>query len=175
MEFVDLIFRKQVTQGCLQLFDLLAKDSPKTPLRRLLRNIRDQDSALTKQRKSFKIDERHLKELKIALNAYGGETDWPNFCSAYVGALLKNEWKILEEDFDLRFLELLEGQVTELFNQPVAWSEMVNVMATKGLRGPDAMIVNIFSCSKLPVLITTDSDIQSAFEFASADQAVFML
>lgn len=36
---------------------------------------------------------------------------------------------------------------------------MIQVMGREGLRGPDAMIVNMFIKSRLPLLITTDGDI----------------
>jgi predicted nucleic acid-binding protein len=174
MEFIDLIFRKQVTLGCLQLLSTLDRDSFATPLFRVLRNIRDQNTAVRRQGQSFKIGERQLKDVKQMVDDYGVDTDWTNFCAKYVGSMLKTEWRMLEDDFDLRFIEVLEGQTTELFEKPLSWSDMVDVMARSGIRGSDAMIVNMFYSSKLPLLITTDSDIEKTIKAGSTDQAVFL-
>lgn len=165
MEFIDLVFRKQVTLGAIQLLDSLGPESFNTPLYRLLRNIRDQNTAVrNKSNQSFKIGEKHLKELRQRLNEYGDSKNWLDFCDEYVGSMLKNEWKILEEELGLRFLEIMEGQLGPLFNKPVSWSDMVDLMAEKGIRGPDAMIVNLFSKSKLPLLVTTDGDLEESLD-----------
>jgi predicted nucleic acid-binding protein len=57
----------------------------------------------------------------------------------------------------------MEGQVSDLFNDHLRWSDMVEIMGKKGLRGPDAMIVNLFDKSKFELLITSDSDFENCF------------
>lgn len=161
MEFVDLIFRKQVTQGCIQLFDALKKESHRQPIFNLLKDIRDQDTAARRQRQSHKIDERRLKRLRQNLDQAYDIEDWKGFCKKFVGSMLVNEWTMIEEDLGLNFIEIMEGNVSELFESPLRWVNMVQLMGNHGLRGPDAMIVNLFSRSKLPVLITTDGDFES--------------
>jgi len=130
----------------------------------LLKNIRDQDTAYKKQGMSYKIDEHRLKRLRQELKTAGGVARWQNFCKKYVGNLLLNEWNLFEEDLDLRFVEILEGQISELFEQPLTWTDMVTLMGTHGIRGPDAMIINLFSKSKFPLLITNDSDFEHCFD-----------
>jgi len=175
MEFIDLLFRKQVTLGCVQLLPVVEQHARNKALFRVLRNIRDQNTASFRVGVSFKVGERQLKDLKRLMDEFGVETDWTDFCSNYVGSMLKTEWQMLEEDFDLRFVELLEGQVTELFNQPLTWSDMVDVMADKGLRGPDAMIANMYARSRFPLLVTVDSDLINPRSFPNESQAVFIL
>lgn len=177
MEFIDLIFRKQVTLGCLKLFGSLGPESFNTALFRLLKNIRDQNTSVSRIGQSFKIGEKQLKELRHELNEYGDESDWFVFCSEYVGSMLQTEWRMLEDDFDLRFIEVLEGQTNDLFGQAVKWSDMVDIMGERGLRGPDAMIVNLFAKSKLPLLITADGDFEkSLYGIPQVDnKAIFVL
>jgi hypothetical protein len=55
---------------------------------------------------------------------------------------------------------------------------MVEVMGEYGLRGPDAMIVNLFSKSSFQILITADSDFESCLSdplISSSDKAIFLL
>lgn len=163
MEFVDLIFRKQVTQGCIQLFSTLKRESQGEPIFNLLKDLRDQDTAARRQRQSYKIDERRLKKLRQNVDQAYGIDDWKDFCKKFVGSMLVNEWTMIEEDLGLNFVEIMEGNVSELFESPLHWADMVQLMGGHGLRGPDAMIVNLFSKSKLPVLITTDGDFESCF------------
>lgn len=179
MEFVDLIFRKQVTQGCIQLFSTLKREPQNEPIFNLLKDIRDQDTAARRQNQSYKIDERRLKKLRQNVGQAYGVGDWKEFCKKFVGSMLVNEWTMIEEDLGLNFIEILEGNLSDLFDLPLRWTDMVQLMGDRGLRGPDAMIENLFSKSKLPVLITTDSDFESCLSVpllpGSPDKAIFLL
>lgn len=127
MEFVDLIFRKQITFGAIQLFDAVKAGPAPKSLFNLLKNIRDKDTASQKEKKSYKID---------------------------------------------------EGGVSDEIESPLLWKDMVEVMGEYGLRGPDAMIVNLFSKSKFPVLITADGDFESCLSdplVSASDKTIFLL
>lgn len=177
MEFIDLIFRKQVTQGCIQLFGSLDRESYGEPIYALLKDIRDKDTAARRQNQSYKIDERRLKKLRQNVeHAYGIE-DWKDFCKKYVGSMLVNEWALLEEDFGLNFIEVMENAASDLFDSPLRWTDMVRLMGEQGLRGPDAMIANLFAKSKFPILITTDSDFEACLSapLTESNKAIFLL
>ncbi|MBK9322382.1 MAG: hypothetical protein IPM97_05420 [Bdellovibrionaceae bacterium] len=79
--------------------------------------------------------------------------------------MLKNEWQIMEEELGLHFVEVLEGQTSDIITEPLKWIDMVQTMGDLGIRGPDAMILNLFTSSNLPLLITADKD----FEFKDSD------
>jgi hypothetical protein len=79
--------------------------------------------------------------------------------------MLKNEWQIMEEELGLHFIEVLEGQTSDIITEPLKWIDMVQTMGDLGIRGPDAMIINLFTSSNLPLLITADKD----FEFKNSD------
>ncbi len=163
MEFVDLIFRKQVTIGCIQLLDKLKREIHAQPIYNLLKDIRDKDTAARRQSQSYKIDERRLKKLRETVEQAYGIIDWKDFCKKYVGSMLVEEWTLLENEFGLNFVEVLEDAKSDLMNEPLTWKDMVQVMGEHGLRGPDAMIVNLFSKSKFPLLITSDGDFETCF------------
>ena len=158
MEFVDLIFRKQITIGSVETFG--ASDPTATPkaLFNLLKSIRDENTAQKRDCQSYKVPEGKLKKLREHLNL-AKANGWRVFCRQYAGEKLFNEWEMLEDELGLHFIEILEGQTSEIVEQPLRWSDMVQVMGRHGLRGPDAMTTNLFLKSNLPLLITTDSDI----------------
>lgn len=178
MELIDLIFRKQVTLGCLQIFEKATSHPFDTELYKTLKDIRDRNTAAIRKKESFKIDERSLKKLRKSLADEYGIHDWSDFCSKFVGSMLTNEWIVVEQDLGLNFIEIMEGHTSDLFNSPLLWRDLVGVIGSKGLRGPDAMIVNLFAKSKLQLLVTSDSDFKECFNDpleAQQDKAIFLL
>lgn len=171
MEFVDLIFRKQVTVGAINLFNEMNPKSIHTNLFNLLKNIRDQDVAHKKKKLSYKISENRLKALREELEATAGPTKWINFCAMYSGEKLFNEWEILEQEFGLNFVEVLDGETSDIIERPLHWNDMVRTMGELGIRGPDAMITNLFLKSRLPLMITTDADIVRGFNVDNPEHA----
>lgn len=164
MELIDLIFRKQVTDGCIKLFGEAQIHSYQKDIFRLLKYIRDKDTSDRRTDKIYKIGEGHLKQLRKLIADEYGIADWKDFCGRFVGTMLANEWVSIEEDLGLNFVEIMEGETSNLIGTPVNWKDMVEVMGKNGLRGPDAMIVNLFSKSNFPLLITSDSDLESCFD-----------
>lgn len=178
MEFIDLIFRKQVTQGIIQVFQDMKSNTIHKNLYNFLKNIRDLDTSSKKDGQSYKIDEARLKKLKRELIQLSGPTGWKSFCNEYVGEMLANEWMILEEEIDLNYVEVLEGDTNLYIKEPLYWLDMVHLMGKEGLRGPDAMIVNMFAKSRFPLLITNDSDFENCLTNdlqAANDKAIFIL
>lgn len=144
---------------------------------KLLKYVRDKDTEAKRNGESYKIDERRLKNLRRIIDSDFGISDWKHFCSKYVGTMLISEWTLVEEDLGLNFVEIMEGQ-PPIFNSPLYWKDMVEIMGTHGQRGPDAMIINLFSKSNLPLLITSDSDFESCFSDPLQDykgKAIYLL
>ena len=167
LEFVDLVFRKQITIGAVEAFGESDPLAAQKGLFNLLKSIRDENTAQKRSGQSYKVSDNKLKKLREQLglvDAFG----WRRFCQEYAGEKLFNEWEILEDELGFNFIEVLEGQTSGVIEQPLRWADMVRVMGEKGLRGPDAMISNLFLKSKLPLLITTDFDIADSFD-AEAD------
>ncbi len=163
MEWIDLIFRKQVTLGCLQAFETVNNHSFNKSIYNILKDIRDKNTAAKRNGESYKVDEARIKKLrKNLINEYG-VIDLADFCSQYVDQKLTNEWEAIEQDFGLNFVEVMEGQISEMFDAELKWKDMVDVMGKYGLRGPDAMIVNCFDKSKFELLVTSDGDFEYCF------------
>lgn len=178
MEFVDLIFRKQVTLGAIQLFDSVNAGSIPKSLFNTLKDIRDKDTASKKEKKSYKVDEFRLKKIRKELEQALDVMSWREFCKTFVGKMLVSEWTLLEQELGLNFIEVMEGGVSDEITSPLLWEDMVEVMGEYGLRGPDAMIVNLFSKSDFPVLITADRDFESCLSdplISASDKTIFLL
>lgn len=178
LEFVDLIFRKQITNGAISLLGTVNPTTTQKSLFNLLKNIRDTNKGEANVGNSYKINEGRLKNLRKELEAAAGQGSWKSFCETYSGVYLKNDWETLEQDLGLDFIEIMEGAQSELFASPLYWKDMVQVMGNLGVRGPDAMIMNLFLKSKLPLLITGDSDYEVCFSdpgFQNPQKAVYLL
>ena len=104
MEFVDLIFRKQVAQGAINLFEAI--DSNKCPknLLNLLKNIRDRDTSSQRENQSYKIEEFRLKKLRKLIEQAFGISQWRIFCKNYIERSRLNEVQIFEEELGLNFI-----------------------------------------------------------------------
>ncbi len=165
MEFIDLVFRKQVTLGAINVFSAMNSKTAHKSLYDLLKSVRDEDTAAKRNGQSYKVGENRLKKLREKFIESAGDKGWQSFCSKYAGQMLINEWQILEGDLGLHFLEVMEGQTSQLITRPLHWKDMVQTMGELGVRGPDAMIINLLKASSLNLLVTADKD----FEFSSAD------
>jgi predicted nucleic acid-binding protein len=178
MEFVDLIFRKQITIGSIQVLNEMKATTAHKNLFNLLKNIRDQDTAYRKNKQSYKLDEGRLKKLRLEMEIASGGGYWRDFCHVYAGDMLLNEWTMLEDELGLHFVEALEGGTSELIEFPLQWEDMVRIMGHQGIRGPDAMIINLFLKSRFPILITTDNDIVKSLDesgFDTSSKVIFIL
>ncbi len=176
MEFIDLIFRKLVTNGIIQVYDNMTSNTNHKNLWNLFKNVRDQNTA--SKSTSYKVDESRLKKIRFELEQANSSLSWKRFCETYMEDKLYNEWVFIEEQLGLNFIEIMEGNISNEFNEPLYWSDMVKVMGKHGLRGPDAMIANIFAKSKFPLLITTDSDFEKCFSDPLddiANKAIYIL
>ncbi len=178
MELIDLVFRKQVTTGCIQMFNGTTSPSHDKPIYKILKDIRDKDTAAVRNGESYKLDENRLKRLRKNIDAEYGINNWPEFCAKYIGTMLATEWQTLEQEFGLNFIEVMEGEPSPLLESPLYWADMVEIMAKHGQRAPDAMIVNLFSNSRFHLLITSDNDLEFCFDDplgSFEDRAIFLL
>lgn len=176
MEFADLVFRKQLTIGAIETYEKMSGDQTRS-LFNFLKSVRDENTAQLRSGQSYKIAEGKIKKLRAHFEELDGAA-WRIFCQQYAGEKLSNEWKILEEEFGMEFIEVMEGQTSDVIEKPLYWSDMIQVMGREGLRGPDAMITNLFLKSGLPLLITTDEDIIKSFaddDPEHANKSVFHL
>jgi hypothetical protein len=75
MELINLIFRKQVTIGCVKLFESVTSHSFHKPIYNTLKDIRDKNTAATRKFESYKVDEGRLKKVRKQLVGEGIDPD----------------------------------------------------------------------------------------------------
>lgn len=91
IEFVDLVFRKMLTNAAVEVSRLITKNLNNADLFNFLRNIRDQDVAHRNKKMSYKMSESTLKELRRRLVGAMGGIHGGNFVpSIRVTCLLMN-------------------------------------------------------------------------------------
>ena len=164
MEFIDLLFRKQITADAIEVFHQLDPKSENKNLYNFLKSIRDENTAFKRDGQSYKVNEGKLKKLKFHISSEADLKSWKDFCLKYLGETFSNDWQVFEQEIGLNFVEVLEGSISEIISEPLHWVDMVKVMGQEGIRGPDAMIVNLFLKSRFPLLITSDKDIAHTFD-----------
>jgi hypothetical protein len=64
LELIDLIFRKQVTDGCIQIFNKSKKTNSNSEIFNALKYVRDKNTEAKRKNVSYKIDERRLKLIR---------------------------------------------------------------------------------------------------------------
>jgi hypothetical protein len=64
----------------------------------------------------------------------------------------------------IQFLGTRAIESRDFFERDPEWNEMVQIMGRSGIGSSDAMILNLFVCSRLPLIVTTDEDVAYTLE-----------
>ena len=65
-------------------------------------------------------------------------------------------WSAAEQIHEINFISVRSNDENEFLNSTPKWEVAVSLMGRYGLASSDAMILNMFLCSKIPVLLTAD-------------------
>ncbi len=108
--------------------------------------------------KSAKIDVGQIKVFRRLLSSFktSKENGWIIFCRDYLNSRLKPIWPGTEIFFDLNFISIRTNDKNDFMLRNPQWEEAISLMGLYGIASNDAMILNMFLCSKIPILITTD-------------------
>lgn len=112
-----------------------------------------------------RLSEAEIKEFKfemVQVSSTKGDL-WTELCEKHVGDKLSEIWIETEEALGLNSLGLREED-QDYLNQAPNWNGAEKLMGKHGLASSDAMILNIFLCSKLEVLVSSDFDLGLAIE-----------
>jgi hypothetical protein len=67
-------------------------------------------------------------------------------------------WSQAEAELGLNFISLRADDNSDYLHSHPDWDEAIRIMGRYGIGSSDAMIVNMFLCSKMPVLLTADTE-----------------
>lgn len=110
------------------------------------------------EEKNTKMDPIQIKMWRRLLLEYSfeGIDGWTLFCRDFLKGKIRRIWQDTEKFFALNFISSRVGEERPYLDQIPTWDNAVDLMERYGLASFDAMIVNMFLCSKIPILLTAD-------------------
>lgn len=112
----------------------------------------------------FKVSDSEITEF-MALFGHEPLTDgpsgWTIFCKDYFEPYLNRVWPDIVKKLKINFLGTREIESKEFFDKHPSWENMITILGESGIGSADAMILNLFQESKLPLLITADKAVKN--------------
>ena len=129
------------------------------------------------EEKSAKLDANQIKSFRSLLSSLVGPhgNGWELLCRGYLDSKMAPLWDTLVGRLNLTFLSLraTDGNV-HLHSSPT-WESAVSLMGRYGIASSDAMILNMFLCSKIPVLLTADLEMaEVALKESKGQKKIFV-
>lgn len=158
-EFLEIHRRIIFTEALIDYFH--AVDRSKVPVEILsqLGKWASRNETRKKEKKSpLRLSESDIKGIKAKLlKITDGQDDlWSMFCADKIGNKLEAVWKSVENEIGLNFLATRSEDNSYYLDKEPSWSDAIKLIESYGVSSSDSMIVNIFSCSKLDALATSD-------------------
>lgn len=156
------------------LIDLLAAKGPQLDsiLHEKLKSHRTSYQKKVAEEKNTKMDPIQIKMWRRLLLEYSfDEIDgWTLFCRDFLKGKIRRIWKDTEKFFALNFISSRIGEESPYLDQIPTWENAVDLMERYGLASFDAMIVNMFLCSKISLLLTADLEMADCVNKESKGQ-----
>lgn len=145
------------------LVDFL-EDNEKTlsgPLLLKLQTHRKSHRKKADEGRSTKLDINQIKSFKDGLSDFHSENrnGWEILCHDYLKPQLTPVWNNTQDEFDLNFISTRSADQSPWLNDLPSWERAVEIMGEHGIASADAMILNMFLCSKIPALLTSDLEL----------------
>jgi len=142
------------------LIDLLAAKGSQldSVLHEKLKSHRTSYQIKVAEEKNTKMDQIQIKIWRRLLLEYSlDDVDgWTLFCRDFLKGKIRRIWQDTEKFFALNFISSRIGEENPYLDQIPTWENAVDLMERYGLASFDAMIVNMFLCSKISLLLTAD-------------------
>ena len=159
-EFLDFYRRLIMTEN---LRNMIAPNSKMKIPQKARTQIQSQLEQLTRSEKQggdLVFSDRQIKKIKSSFSAgsHSGQTGWLKLCDI----VLKNELNKVEEDllseFDIKYITPNDPDSSSLFPRSVDWSGAKSIAEHTCMGLSDSMILNSFSCSNFPFIVSSDFD-----------------
>lgn len=111
--------------------------------------------------KNAKMDVHQIRSWKKLLQSYSfdGTDAWTLFCRDFLSGKIYSTWTAAEQIFALNFISSRSGEESPYLNEIPSWEQAGHIMEKYGIASSDAMILNIFLCSKIKYLLTADLEL----------------
>jgi predicted nucleic acid-binding protein len=163
-EFIELSRRVLIPEGLIDFYEDLADDLDST-LAQSLKSLKTRKAKAIEQNKTFRLSEHEIKTFRKQLEDFrspSGKGGWEIFCEEYYDLYIRNVWEEAVHDLQLQFLGTRAIESKKYFNSDPKWEDALKIMGKSGIGSADAMIVNLFFHSNLPVIVSTDSDVKKS-------------
>lgn len=127
--------------------------------------------------RNTRLDVNQIKVFRSLLKdfASGGIDGWKILCRKYLRRQFSKEWADAERELSLNFISTRTGDSSELMGELPSWERAIDIIGEYGLSSSDAMILNMFLCSKIPALLTSDMELaEVANAEANGKKTVFV-
>jgi predicted nucleic acid-binding protein len=160
-EFLEIQRRIIFTEALLDFESAKPSHLP-IPLKSRLSSIRtNQTKREFDDRDPLRLADAEIKKFKKEMSAINGQgTDlWTEFCLNKVGDKIGASWHSIVENLGLNFLSTTDNAISGRFIAHPKWTGMVKLMEIYGLASADAMVINMFNCTDIPILLSSDFDV----------------
>ena len=161
-EFLDIHRRIIFTEAILDFERAVNKKLIPTTLAKKLNSWRTSAEKKKKQGSTpLRLNDRELKDIKLEMMQIKSDgTDlWTEVCENRIANKLSDIWNTTSEKFGLNFLSTRKEDSERNLEKNPSWDETAQMMEKHGLGSSDAMIINIFLCSRYEALVSSDKDI----------------
>ncbi|MDZ4660030.1 MAG: hypothetical protein SGJ18_00280 [Pseudomonadota bacterium] len=162
MEFLEIHRRIIFTESLLDLESLVDKNLLPIEFSNKLGSLRAKSNKNKRELKPpIRLGEAELKEYKIEMLQIEFEKKdlWTELCENRVGNKLTGVWTDAEDELGLNILSTQNEDTTKHLDKAPDWADAIKIMESQGLSSSDAMIVNMFLCSKFDAIVTSDKDV----------------
>lgn len=162
-EFIDLQRRVLIPECLISFYEDLSTELEEG-LYKKLRDLSKNAWNARNNGKPFKFNETEIKEYMKLLGhepSSEGVSVWTGFCQSYFSPYIHKVWPEAVKKLKINFLGTREIESGEFFDKHPSWDNMISILGESGIGSADAMILNLFQESKLPLLITADKAVRN--------------
>ena len=112
------------------------------------------------EQKSAKLEVQQIKIFRQLLSLHEGPkgNGWELFCRDRLQGQIERIWDATEEELGLNSISLRSDDKNPYLNSTPDWRDATSLIGRYGIASADEMILNMFLCSKIPVLLTADRE-----------------
>jgi hypothetical protein len=175
-EFIDLNRRVMIPEGLVDFYDEIDGSFDEGTVIAKLKSLKTRKRKAEDEGRTFKLSDSEIKQYSELLNSIpwvDGDSNWTLFCRDYFAPYIDDVWERAVKRMKINFLGTREIESKEFFEKHPSWENMIKIVGLSGLGSSDAMIVNLFQESKIPLMITADVAVKNMLvEFMAAGNFV---
>lgn len=170
-EFINLQRRTLIAEGLVSFY-VQTSSFLDGPIYDKLKKLKRRADDALKNESPLKVSESEINEY---MDLFGHQpfpdraSPWTFFCRDYFSPYIDNVWPNAVKELKINFLGTREIESKDFFNKHPSWDNMITILGESGIGSADAMILNLFKESTLPLLITADKAVKNTMLNGSFD------